>query len=120
MEQMMNEKRYFIPEEMLDAVESATGRNPLITRDDQKKILEAALRWFSENPPIPSYADIVKMQQTISTEGGVSFDEIGITPMIVEWERRVFLSKEERESMCGEYHEKSMLTEVSEILSKIK
>lgn len=86
----MSEKKYMVPEGMLQAVYKE--KYPCSVRSSEmEKHLEAALRWLAENPSIPS-ADWVHEKVT-SIHDSLLIQTI-IVRMIAEWQREMFLAAE--------------------------
>lgn len=90
----MSEKRYVVPEGMVQA--GATGwlaargedgkLNPM---DVSRSVLIEALRWWSENPMVPTDQQLQEMRQAIP-RNGLTYDSW----VAVEWQRRCFLAPE--------------------------
>lgn len=80
----MSEKRYVVPEGMLKAVKEAQG----ISAYPTQAVLEAAIRWQSENPVVPT----VKQAQEVwdDCSRGACFRSDCLT----EWQRRMYLAPE--------------------------
>lgn len=78
----MNEKRYIVPEGMLKAGIVGAGRCVAPV----ERILEAALRWLSENPIEATYQD---WQQFC-----VEHPRAGVEPFPAWWQRRMVLAPE--------------------------
>jgi hypothetical protein len=102
-ESKMSEKRYIVPEGMLKAVQNALvgyWHDHTVTSDSSiTVVLEAAVRWLSENPIVPTEQEY--------RDFGVKFDFQGVK-CIAEWQRRMFLAPEPevpeaiKDLMCGE------------------
>lgn len=89
----MNEKKYIVPEGMLKAVEGryrmvySSGFNPPVVRAN----LEAALRWLSENPIVPTDQQEMEIyKKYISTVSDKAYPIY----LLKEWQRRMFLAPE--------------------------
>ena len=80
-----------IPEGMLKAAENAALSGMPMPRGGSllPKILEAALRWLSENPIVPTDEQIHDMYSR-ECEAGISFTLVA--RFIAEWQRRMFLA----------------------------
>ncbi len=103
-------KRYVIPEGMLEAVrqgmrpilEASSDRNHGYNQDDLERAgIEGILRWISENPRVPSDADLDKLMDEACDE---SEPECNSNRYVaVNWQRRMFLAPEPEEicPTCG-------------------
>lgn len=105
----MTEKKYVVPEGMLDAAYGyARLENSPASRDHYRAVLKAALRWFSENPIVPTD------EQLQNLRADVQLDPIGKPNamaayhrgMVVEWQRRMFLAPESAELSDDQIREK--------------
>jgi hypothetical protein len=99
----MSEKRYVIPKGMLEA---AILSHPFDTRTKfLPEMLEAALRWLSDNPIVPTAKQSAELE---------SLCRLNDEPMCMdaifycsEWQRRMFLAPEPevpeaiKDLMCG-------------------
>jgi len=102
----MSEKRIVVPEGMLkaaiDAVWGERGVGYQSTRGegDIKACVEAALRWLSEYPIVPTAAEALTLLQDRVASGHLSNKEYCAIPsttircLIREWQRRMFLAPE--------------------------
>jgi hypothetical protein len=92
----MSERKYIVPEGMLRAFERrwiSLPQEPESFEQQRYASLLAALRWLSENPIIPTRAQVDHMVADGTWDG---------TWMAVEWQRRMFLSEPETETGFGE------------------
>lgn len=86
-----------VPEGMLLA---ASEFDPGAGEYNIEPILEAALRWMSENPIVPTVADALTLLQERVASGHLSNKEYCAIPattircVIREWQRRMFLAPE--------------------------
>ena len=84
-----------VPEGMLDAADNCYGVdddrpwNAYKTSD----ILEAALRWLSEHPIVPTDEQAREMFSAI--EGTVTLSRDQLRTVAVEWQRRMFRAEED-------------------------
>jgi len=78
-------KKIIVPEGMLKAVNAAfdSGKRKPV------ELLEAALRWLSENPVVPTRGQLHDIM------GQRFYYEDHIIKGIIEWQRRMFLAPEE-------------------------
>lgn len=77
-----------VPEGMLKAFHRSEAHDGLKWDDNVlENMLEAALRWLSDNPIVPTRDDVLKMNR------GWHF-EVEIISAITEWQRRMFLAPE--------------------------
>jgi hypothetical protein len=82
----MNERKIMVSEGMLSAAMVAVSGKSWSQLGLVEKMLEAALKWLSENPIIPSIEQAVDM-----------YDKFPVNTTrncCVEWQRRMFLSPE--------------------------
>ena len=103
----MSEKRYAVPEGMLKAAIDAryTGKPipDLIHVDQVRVILEAAVRWQSENPRVPTFAQCRDMW----AEASMQEDGTETSAVIAKWIRRMYLAPEPevpekiKDLLCG-------------------
>jgi hypothetical protein len=99
-EEAMSEKRYVVPEGMLEAAKDALYlidpvRSERLLDVDCTEALEAALRWQSENWVVPT---LQEMSDWVEGEGREicrhgHFAEIALGA-IIEWQRRMYLAPE--------------------------
>jgi hypothetical protein len=84
----MSNKKYIVPEGMLNAaIEASPFRGPIV-REGIKKGLEAALRWWSENSNGPTVEQVREF-------GGWAYGrEDQIITGIAMWHRQMFLAPE--------------------------
>jgi len=88
----MSENRLQIPDGMTVAAHNAPG----LENDGNKyyyisKGLEAALRWWKENPSMPTDEQLDTMKRDLRFRDGVDFD---LQKLCAEWQRRAFLAPE--------------------------
>ena len=90
------ERRIVIPEGMLKAAWSVVGSN-----DDEalcSLILEAALRWLSENPQFPTPEQACSIARYgLEFSRAQRFEDnsaASVQAMLLEWQRRMFLAPE--------------------------
>ena len=107
----MSEKKYVLPEGMLEAAYDAQlpADNPSfsweeadeLTRRFYRRMMEAALRWLSDNPQVPTMEQATEM-----SDNGHPCVLDGVW-YATEWQRRMFLAPEtpdEREMIVYECH----------------
>ncbi len=94
-----------VPEGMLKAVDAAwinahggphPQASPKVAKDIEDGIrfdLEAALRWLSENPIVPTMQELVSMQEAYCRQQ-MSGEHNSMVFVAVEWQRRMFLAPE--------------------------
>jgi hypothetical protein len=94
----MSEKKYAVPEGMLNAVQNALvgyWRDHSVTSESSiTVVLESALSWLAENPVTPTNQQLfeisgslpVKMAQIVWSERDRA--------LLAEWQRRMFLASE--------------------------
>ena len=80
----MSEKRYLVPEGMLRAAGYAFMRC-LADGKYLNAALEAALRWQSENPIVPTNGQLWAGEMAVSGQGKGPFE--GCSAVIAEWQR---------------------------------
>jgi len=92
--------KVLVPKGMLAAAAKASGRRDDLEGHFIYASLEAALRWLSENPIVPSEDEMVDMRNRCSTRV-VLKDPEGNAPLakqerelITAWQRRMFLAPE--------------------------
>lgn len=85
----MSEKRYLVPEGMLRAAGYAFMRC-LADGKYLNAALEAALRWQSENPIVPTNGQLWACEMAVSGQGKGPFE--GCSAVIAEWQRRMYLA----------------------------
>lgn len=97
----MAEIKVKVPEGMLKAAYNSEGNLnlkgnlPLMGELRINQILEAALRWLSENPIVPTYEQIVAIHDTANPTAQPATGKHWETRnWLVEWQRRMFLSPE--------------------------
>ena len=83
----MSEKKIVVPEGMLEAGRSAYSAY-VTAGEGARRILEAALRWLSENPIVPTE------EQISSMIGNAPFHRLSVLDGAVEWQRRMFVASE--------------------------
>jgi hypothetical protein len=111
----MSERKYLVPEGMLRAAWHAQlpADNPTFEWDEgdemsrkfYRRIMEAALRWMSENPIVPSETDAIILAD-VSLRAGDDRNK-QVQAVATEWQRRMFLAPEtpeEREMIVYECH----------------
>jgi len=85
--------RVVIPEGMLQVGRAAY--NAYVTADRGAIfILEAALRWLSENPVVPTPEQTKKLLATVQFGAGREIDPHLIENLLLAWQRRMFLAPE--------------------------
>ena len=96
----MSETKIKIPEGMLEAAAmelSDVGFRSDVIAYDVKRMLKAALRWLSENPIVPTDAQIEEMKIKL----------VPVHPhwsnIVAEWQRRMFLAPEPETSLPEEW-----------------
>lgn len=97
----MTERRYKVPEGMLDA---AYGEYPWpadwTVEQCVKKGVEASLRWLSENPIVPTDEQILEMEKLHQSDCSL-WNRFGSSNnhayYCYEWQRRMFLAPPEPE-----------------------
>lgn len=91
----MSEKKIVVPEGMINAVDAALSlergwRHELPAGIARDATLQAALRWMSENPIVPTE------QQALDMATGCKFDSFENWELVrwgaCEWQRRMFLA----------------------------
>ena len=95
----MMEKKIVVPEGMMKAAYDAQlGIGPPtfewheadeLTQRFYNRILEAALRWLSENPIVPTEEQSLDMEMRINCENHRDYRK----KFAVEWQRRMFLAE---------------------------
>lgn len=86
----MSEKKIVVPEGMVQAAEAACDRRNGATCRQQ---LEAALRWLSENPIVPTDEQAKELQNRYYGDGHLQQGS-AFAYAAVEWQRRMFLAPE--------------------------
>jgi hypothetical protein len=85
----MSEKKYIVPAGMLDATFSHA---PMVTcKASMRDALEAALRWWSKNPTVPTTDQAMEIGKKFSNQPSVCDY---VMQVCVEWQRRCFLAPE--------------------------
>jgi len=90
----MSEKKVTVPDGMLKAALAhmiGLGFNP--AKESTRELLEAALRWQSENPIVPTWSDMDHMLDAYSPDDVPSVSDCQF--VAVEWQRRCFLATDE-------------------------
>jgi len=91
-------KKIVVPEGMMKAAIFAWRLHPIRgypPEDAVCKAVEAALRWLSENPIVPSEAQLRKMEdEVLGKEGILMGNRLSEIGAITEWQRRCFLAPE--------------------------
>jgi hypothetical protein len=95
-EEVMAEKKYAVPDGMLKAATLGACEGMFLSQVHQvllntERILEAAIRWQSENPQAPTDEQMKKMKSDIRYRVGVHFDDL---KLVKEWQRRMYLAPE--------------------------
>jgi hypothetical protein len=93
----MSESRVVVPEGMLKAAKESEEE---YLRDNQSRdvcrevILEASLRWLSENPMFPTHSEVNSILAMVQFQSlrGTSLD--GLQDFAAMWQRRCFLAPE--------------------------
>lgn len=80
----MSGKKIVVPEEMLDAVNGASVVAQNLHDESLFEMLEAALRWLSDNPIVPTVEQSSDMME--------KFPVNTTRNVCVEWQRRMFLA----------------------------
>ena len=94
------EKRYQVPEGMLQAAVDSVARQQGMndaTRMHYKTVLEAALRWLSENPIVPTTKQAVEMICKLALTDPDQLPKINqyqTQELVSEWQRQMFLAPE--------------------------
>jgi len=91
----VSERKFIVPKGMMEAASAAF--RPI--GGGAKEAVEAALRWLSENPIVPTDEQIHEMYPSAS-EAGISFTLVA--RFIAEWQRRMFIAPEPefRDKLC--------------------
>jgi hypothetical protein len=95
-EDSVSEKKIVVPDGMLEAfwAEFSGGvRGP----DSHRRTvdgLNAALQWLSENPIMPTDEQSKEMYDTVSDSDGMFHSWRGVTALVVDWQRHMFLAPE--------------------------
>jgi len=87
----MSEKKVTVPDGMLKAALAhmiGLGFNP--AKESTRELLEAALRWQSENPIVPTWSDMDHMLDAYSPDDVPSVSDCQF--VAVEWQRRMYLA----------------------------
>jgi len=98
----MSEKNVKVPEGMLEAVAAAQRERWNYSEDAHSKVdcntvldLEAALRWLSENPIVPTDEQVEEMKTKL----------VPVHPhwgnIVAEWQRRMFLAPEPEDELVA-------------------
>ena len=94
----MSEPKYVVPEGMLKAVQDKIRQEitqgPSNSQDYFVTIIEAALRWQSENPPVPTDAQLDALMEEFVEQCTETCSNRYIP---VEWIRRMYLVPEPEE-----------------------
>ena len=85
--------KIIVPEGMLKAFAETKGEG-LPAWDRHRRKLEAALRWLSENPIVPSESEACRLAMENNSDLGSAEEVIGY---ITGWQRRMFLGPRESE-----------------------
>ena len=81
-------QKIVVPEEMLQAAMNSIRPN---WAELVPPILQAALRWLSENPIVPTSHDVCsEMHRTINAKGYCCYQ----SALLAEWQRRMFVAPE--------------------------
>jgi len=89
----MSESRIVVPDGMLTAAMHAIGIPEQYKQTHQvNKALEAALRWLSENPIVPTDEQVKAIHHS-ATEAACTSKSI-LPFFAIEWQRRMFLAPE--------------------------
>lgn len=83
----MSEIKVVVPEKMLDAVNGASVVAQNLHDESLFEMLEAALRWLSENPIVPTVEQSSDMME--------KFPVNTTRNVCVEWQRRMFLKPDD-------------------------
>jgi hypothetical protein len=86
----MSESRIVVPDGMLKAVSSQMGYIP--PPENIHRCLEAALRWLSDNPIVPT-DEQVKDCMRVGYSGGI-VTPTAMCEAFAEWQRRMFCAPE--------------------------
>ena len=99
----MTESKIVVPEKMLKAA-SAAMRGPITNLSD---FLEAALRWLSENPIVPTREQMRSISDAVNREFADADTEMieCMEDLCIEWQRRMFLAPEVPDGCVDDIHE---------------
>lgn len=86
------EKRYVVPEEMLEAVNDASTFAQNLQDEDVIEMLEVALRWLSKHPIVPSNEQWASLRQFMGSDGPSYWGPDGFRRLLAEWQSRMFLA----------------------------
>jgi hypothetical protein len=90
----MSGKRIVVPEGMMRAAVEASPNSP---GDYVLVILEAALRWLSENPMLPTREQQVELLRKL--EPSANSVPATIAEIVAAWQRRMFLASDPDEAI---------------------
>jgi hypothetical protein len=90
----MSDSKIQVPEGMLEAVDRACPSLDYLPAGRKRDILEAALRWLSKNPIVPTKQQALELCQVYRDAGpqGPSFLYDMLSVVSAEWQRRMFLA----------------------------
>jgi hypothetical protein len=80
----MSDKMIMVPDGMLRA-----ARFPFIHEQKLEIILEAALKWLSQNPIKPTFEQLQQMEKSLGLSNSIATPDY-----CAEWQRRMFLAPE--------------------------
>ena len=98
----MSEIRVKVPEGMLKA--ACAANDEYSDEGTNRRVLESALRWLSENPIVPTADDVGKILAARSVQG--DFPDAGYLAIYVasQWQRRMFVAPDEDEAIRDLLH----------------
>jgi hypothetical protein len=86
--------KILVPEGMLTAVMAEVSYLRSLRSEDMEKWLEAALRWLSENPIVPSLAEFCDAEANAARSATEPTYAAFHIATVVEWQRCMFLATE--------------------------
>jgi hypothetical protein len=98
----MSEIKYIVPQGMLDAARkelSDVGFRKDVICYDAERMLEAALRWLSENPIVPNDEQAQCLWISQILEGNTYSDQELARFCVVDWQRCMFLAPPEPDQL---------------------
>ncbi len=94
----MSDKKIVVPEGMLEAAGKVFDAERRRVMEDRlawsvfRQMMEAALRWLSENPVVPTLPQMRAVETSAAHEATGS--TAWLSDAIMEWQRRMFLAPE--------------------------
>lgn len=90
----MKQKKIILQEGMVNAALTTYNHDPILSKEDRvRTILEAALRWQSENPREPTLDEWKKCTQSLPRHLFICDLHFEIA-ICMEWQRQMFFSLE--------------------------